>query len=75
MLGHTIVGEMGFYRRLPRTASIIAEELTVVYRLTRESFDRMQQEDPEAAAAFHKLIIRLLSDRLDFANREISALL
>ncbi len=75
MMGHTIVGEMGFYRRLPRTASIIAEELTVVYRLTRESFDRMQQEDPEAAAAFHKLIIRLLSDRLDFANREISALL
>jgi SulP family sulfate permease len=75
MMGHTIVGEMGFYRRLPRTASIVAEELTVVYRLTRGSFDRMQQEDPEAAAAFHKLIIRLLSDRLDFANREISALL
>jgi hypothetical protein len=24
---------------------------------------------------FHKLIIRLLSDRLEFANREISALL
>jgi SulP family sulfate permease len=69
------VGEMGFYRRVPRTASVIAEEPSVVYRLTRESFDKMQAEDPGAASVFHKLIVRLLSDRLEFANREISALL
>jgi SulP family sulfate permease len=75
MIGHTIVGEMGFYRGVPRTAHVIAEGPTVVYRLTREAFDRMQAEDPTAAGAFHKLIIRLLSDRLEFANREISALL
>jgi SulP family sulfate permease len=75
MLGHTIVGEMGFYRGVPRAASVIAEAPTVVYRLTREAFDKMQAEDPTAAAALHKLIIRLLSDRLEFANREISALL
>ena len=75
MLGHTIVGEMGFFRGVPRAASVIAEGPTVVYRLTREAFDKMQSEDPAAAAAFHKLIIRLLSDRLEFANREISALL
>jgi SulP family sulfate permease len=75
MVGHTIVGEMGFYRHVPRTASVIAEVPTVVYRLRREAFDKMQAADPEAAAALHKLIIRLLSDRLEFANREISALL
>jgi SulP family sulfate permease len=75
MLGHTVVGEMGFYRGVPRAASVIAEGPTVIYRLTREAFDKMQVEDPGAAAALHKLIIRLLSDRLDFANREISALL
>jgi len=75
MVGHTVVGEMGFYRDVPRTASVVAEEPTVVYRLTQQSFDRMQAEDPIAAAALHKLIIRLLSDRLEFANREISALL
>jgi SulP family sulfate permease len=75
MIGHTIVGEMGFYRGVPRTAHVIAEGPTVVYRLTREAFDRMQAEDPTAAGAFHKLIIKLLSDRLEFANREISALL
>jgi sulfate permease, SulP family len=75
MVGYTVVGEMGFYRDVPRTASVIAEEPSVVYRLTRESFDRMQEHDPAAASVFHKLIIRLLSDRLEFANREISALL
>jgi len=75
MMGYTIVGEMGFYRQVPRTATVIAEEPSVVYRLTRESFDRMQAQDPTAASVFHKLIIRLLSDRLEFANREISALL
>jgi SulP family sulfate permease len=75
MVGHTVVGEMGFYRGVPRTASVIAEEPTVIYRLTRDAFDRMQEKDPAAAAALHKLIIRLLSDRLEFANREISALL
>jgi sulfate permease, SulP family len=75
MIGHTVVGEMGFYRGVPRTAHVVAEAPTVVYRLTREAFDRMQEQDPPAAAGFHKLIIRLLSDRLEFANREISALL
>jgi SulP family sulfate permease len=75
MVGHTVVGEMGFYRNVPRAASVVAEEPTVVYRLTRQAFDKMQAEDPTAAAALHKLIIRLLSDRLEFANREISALL
>ena len=75
MVGHTVVGEMGFYRHVPRTASVIAEVPTVVYRLRRDAFDRMQAADPGAAAALHKLIIRLLSDRLEFANREISALL
>jgi SulP family sulfate permease len=75
MIGHTVVGEMGFYRGMPRTASVVAEGPTVIYRLTQAAFDKMQDEDPTAAAALHKLIIRLLSDRLEFANREISALL
>jgi SulP family sulfate permease len=75
MIGHTVVGEMGFYRHMPRTANVVAEGPTIAYRLTRHAFDRMQEKDPEAAAALHKLIVRLLSDRLEFANREISALL
>jgi SulP family sulfate permease len=75
MVGYTVVGEMGFYRRGPRTANVIAEQPSVLYELTREAFSRLERDDSEAASAFHKLIVRLLADRLEFANREISALL
>jgi sulfate permease, SulP family len=75
MAGQTVVGEMGFYRGLPRTANVVAEEPTLIYLLSRAGFERMRQQDPEAASAFNQLIIRLLADRLSFANREISALL
>ena len=75
MVGYTVVGEMGFFRQVPRTATVLAEEPSVIYRLTKTAFDAMQEKDPAAAVAFHKLIIRLLADRLEFANREISALL
>jgi SulP family sulfate permease len=71
MVGYTIVGEMGFYRQIRRSATIIAEEPSTVYRLTRAAFDRMQTEDPGAASAFHQLIIRLLSDRLESLNRSL----
>jgi SulP family sulfate permease len=75
MVGHTIVGEMGFYRKIPRSATVVAEKPSVVYRLTRQAFDRMHAQDPGAATVLHQLIIRLLSDRLEFANREIAALI
>ncbi len=75
MSAQTVVGEMGFYRAAPRTASVVAESPTIVYGLSRSAFERMQKEDPMAAAAFHKMIVRALADRLEFANREISALL
>jgi SulP family sulfate permease len=71
MVGYTIVGEMGFYRQIPRSATVIAEEPSIVYRLTREAFDRMQAQDPVAASTFHKLIIRLLSDRLESSDRSL----
>lgn len=75
MSAQTVVGEMGFYRGVPRAASVIAEQPTVAYRLTRQAFERMQAENPTTASAFHRLIVRVLSDRLEFANREIAALL
>jgi SulP family sulfate permease len=74
MAAQTVIGEMGFFRKAPRAAAVIAEQRSVIYRLTRKSFERMQAEDPKAAAEFYRLIVHLLSDRLEFANREISAL-
>jgi SulP family sulfate permease len=75
MTGGTVVGEMGFFRRLPRAASVVAEERTIVYVLTRGSYERLLAEDPQLCAAFLQFVVRALSDRVDAANREITALL
>jgi hypothetical protein len=42
--------------------------------MTLDAMTRMEREDPELAYAFHKLVIRTLAARLDFANREVAGL-
>ncbi len=74
MVGHTIVGEMGLYRTLPRGASVRADQPTVAYRMTLDALARMEKDDPDLAYAFHKLVIRTLAARLDFSNREVASL-
>ncbi|MGB9026820.1 MAG: cyclic nucleotide-binding domain-containing protein [Rhodomicrobium sp.] len=75
MKTQTIVGEMGFFRNALRTASILAAEDGVVYSLTREGFSRLEIESPTVASSFLKFVIRILADRVDFANHETAALL
>lgn len=75
MTGCTVVGEMGFFRRQPRAASVIAEEPAIVYVLTRAAYDRMLLAEPELCAMVLQFVVRALSDRLEAANREIGALL
>lgn len=74
MSGQTVVGEMGFFRALPRAAMVVAEADVVLYTLTRANMERMIREEPALAFAFLSFIIRTLADRLEFANREIAAL-
>ncbi|MGE0699856.1 MAG: SulP family inorganic anion transporter [Hyphomicrobiaceae bacterium] len=75
MTGRTIVGEMGFFRGLPRAASVVAEDAAVVYVMSRDAYARLLAEQPGLAAAFLEFVVRVLSDRVEAANREISALL
>ncbi len=71
----TIVGEMGFYTNAPRSADIIAEESTRLYRMGREDSQRMEQENPALAIKLHRYVIRLVSSRLQAANDGIESLL
>jgi SulP family sulfate permease len=75
MAGHTVVGEMGFFRALPRAASVIAERPSIVYVMTRRAYEAMLAQEPELGARFLQFIVRALSERVEFANREIAALL
>lgn len=75
VIGQTLFGEMGFYREAPRSASVIADVPTTAFRLTRSKLSEIARDDPELCAAFQALIIRVLSDRVNFATDEIDALM
>jgi sulfate permease, SulP family len=74
LVGHTVVGEMGLYRTMPRGASVRVDVPTAAYRLSRTAMTDMEQHDPALASAFHRFIVRMLVARVDFANREIAGL-
>ena len=69
-----VIGEMAFYAGGARTASVIADEDSEVYALSREALAAMEREEPAAASRLHRFVVRILSARLAFANREVAAL-
>lgn len=71
--GQTVLGEMGFFLETPRSASILAEAQTVVYRLDRQAYKELAAAYPRAILALDALIIRLLSERLKIANSLVAA--
>jgi SulP family sulfate permease len=74
MARQTIVGEMGFFRRGRRTANVEIEQDSVLYTMSRAAFERMRQERPEAVVSLLAFVIRVMADRLEFANTEIAAM-
>jgi SulP family sulfate permease len=70
-----IVGELGFFLEMPRTASVIADSVTAVCRLSRRELETMSARDPQLAIAVNQLIGKLLAERLAAANRERAALM
>lgn len=71
----TVFGEMGLYTSAPRTASIVAAEDCVLYRLSAKVMDQLQRKHPEVASAIHRFIVSLLADRVAGANAAIRDLL
>jgi SulP family sulfate permease len=73
--GGTMIGEMGLFLRQSRTATVIADQPSVLYCLTQEAYDRMMQDDPELAFHLHQWIGSVLSVRLAENNHTLEALL
>jgi CRP-like cAMP-binding protein len=64
---HTLVGEIGFFLGVTRSASLLAAPDAVAWSLYRDAFESLKK-------ALFIYIIRLQSERLTFANRQIVAL-
>jgi SulP family sulfate permease len=74
MSRHTVLGEMGLYRSLRRTATVLALEDSRVLRLSRDAFATLRSTDPDLGDAIHQMVVRTLADRLAFANTTVIAL-
>ena len=59
-----IVGEIGLYAGVPRTARVVAEEPSSFLRIDAAALERMGRDDPALLADFHRLIAATLARRL-----------
>jgi len=64
----SIVGEIGLVLESVRSASLRAQTSVVVYELTRESLQKMTDQDSKYAANFERLLNRLMAERLTQTN-------
>lgn len=70
----TLMGEMGFYSQSNHSASVMAEQYSSVYFLSSHEFKRMEREKPQLASAFHKFIIKLLIERIQYREADLQNL-
>lgn len=74
VMAHPVIGEMGIFRRSPRSATVSSDGPATLYTLSRPSFDRMRRERPDLAIDFHDFILRVMADRVTFSDRMAVAL-
>lgn len=66
-----IVGEIALYLGQERNADVIVEEPSVIFRLSKPRLKRLEQEDSELAALFHRVLATTLAEKLHIATRMI----
>src|SRR5262249_30658914 len=71
---HTTIGEMGLITRQPRSATMQAELVSVLYELSASAYERISRENPGLSHALMTYIITVMAERLSFANRAIGVL-
>ncbi len=67
-----ILGEMAIYTGENRTASVRIEKKAILFRLDKEAMEAMAREFPASTAGLHTYIVRVMSERLSRANRNLS---
>jgi len=67
-----VIGEMSSYTpERVRTATLIADEPSVLWHLTTEKLTQLDSEHFKLTAAIHELVARTLSDRIGYMNRRL----
>lgn len=58
MVSGTLAGELSTLSGMPRNATVVAERRSVLWKLSVEEMARLEAEQPEAARAFVKLVLK-----------------
>jgi SulP family sulfate permease len=70
----SVVGQEELYMSTSRTASVITETPSIIYRLSAGALHRMESDEPELAIALHHFMSRLLTERLGILQRTLRSL-
>lgn len=74
VMAHTVIGEMGFFRRSVRSATVSSDGPATLFTLTRANFERMRRERPALAIDVDDFILRVMADRVTFSDHMAIAL-
>ncbi|MGY6697366.1 MAG: cyclic nucleotide-binding domain-containing protein [Roseinatronobacter sp.] len=69
-----VVGEVARYRDRRRTADVVAEEPSIVYCLTQDTFVRLEQEDRDLAALVHAILATALAEKVVRTSRNFATM-
>lgn len=67
----SVLGEMRFYGKPPLSSLVVADEPSQLYRLDRDTFEKMKQAHPELAYALQEYIVRFLCDSLTRREEQV----
>jgi sulfate permease, SulP family len=73
MVDDTVIGEIGFYLGDLRTATVIADKPSVVYRLSITALAQMEKENPAVAIELHRLIVEKTAKRVNHVFRSVKS--
>lgn len=69
-----VFGEMSFIDGSPRSATVIANEDSILHRMSFDRFERLMEEQPKLAARFLMGFMRVLVKRLQFTDQTFTTL-
>lgn len=64
MEGGHLLGELGFFLGLERTADVVADTPCVIHRLSQQGLAHMRADQPAIASALQQVIIHKLAERV-----------
>jgi SulP family sulfate permease len=70
----SIVGQEELYLGTSRSASVLTEAPSVIYRLSGGALHRMERDEPDLAIALHHFMSRVLTERLAASQRTLQSL-